>query len=84
MSDHRSSVPQGLRLTGTYSLVDAHAGDVITLDFLGDISSANEWPAVEMVWLVDTDTEKILKASIFEVSVDNVDWVRDSICSIRE
>ena len=69
---HRSSVP----LTGTNSLVDARAGDVITLDFLGDISNANMWHAVEMVWLVDTNTAEILKASIFEVSMDNESWVR--------
>ena len=76
MSDHRSSVPQGLRHTGTNSLVDARAGDVITLDFLGDINYANDWQAVEMVWLVDTNTAEILKASIFEVSMDNESWVR--------
>ena len=76
MSDHRSSVPQGLRHTGTNSLVDARAGDVITLDFLGDINYANDWQAVEMVWLVDTTTAEILKASIFEVSMDNESWVR--------
>ena len=79
MSDHRSSVPQGLRHTGTNSLVDARAGDVITLDFLGDISNANMWHAVEMVWLVDADTEKILRASTFELSVNNEDWVSSRI-----
>lgn len=82
MSDHRSSVPRGLRLTGTNSLVDARAGDVITLDFLGDISDANRWQAVEMVWLVDADTEKIMGASIFEFSVDNEDWVSSQSLSL--
>ncbi|KAH9951005.1 hypothetical protein B0H21DRAFT_720924 [Amylocystis lapponica] len=62
-------------------------GDVITLDLLGDISNVHEWTAVEMAWLVDLDTEKILKASTFESSSDNVTWHQSShlpICDDTE
>lgn len=55
--------------------LDAMQGDIITLDILTDISDAREWTAVELVWLVDSPTEEILKSCVFEWSSDSTTWV---------
>ncbi|KAI0361054.1 hypothetical protein OH77DRAFT_1492195 [Trametes cingulata] len=60
--------------TAFRSLSHAVQGDTISLDVLTDISEAREWTAVELVWLVDSATEGILKACTFEWSSDNVTW----------
>ncbi|KAH9837249.1 uncharacterized protein C8Q71DRAFT_757421 [Rhodofomes roseus] len=60
--------------TAFRSFANARAGDVIVLDVLGDISDAHEWQAVELVWLVDADTEETLNASAFDYSMDNQNW----------
>ncbi|KAH9929659.1 uncharacterized protein B0H18DRAFT_995571 [Fomitopsis serialis] len=60
--------------TAFRSFANGRAGDIVVLDILGDISDAHGWQAVEMVWLVDADTEEILHASTFESSVDNENW----------
>ena len=54
---------------------DAAKGDFLTIDVLTDISEAREWTAIELVWLVDSTTEDILKTGIFEWSSDAVTWV---------
>ncbi|RPD82179.1 hypothetical protein L226DRAFT_497325 [Lentinus tigrinus ALCF2SS1-7] len=56
------------------SLTHAAQGDIIALDSLTDISDAREWTAVELVWLVDSPTEDILKSCTFEWSSDNTTW----------
>ncbi|RDX51908.1 hypothetical protein OH76DRAFT_1400808 [Lentinus brumalis] len=56
------------------SLTHAAQGDIITLDLLTDISVVREWTAVELVWLVDSRTENILKSCTFEWSSDNTTW----------
>ena len=54
---------------------DATVGDMLSLDLLTDIGDAREWTAIELVWLVDSATEDILKACAFEWSSDGVTWV---------
>ncbi|KAH9920241.1 uncharacterized protein BXZ73DRAFT_91971 [Epithele typhae] len=56
------------------SLTHAAQGDTIVIDVLTDISEAREWTAIELAWLVDSATEEILKASVFEWSTDKEAW----------
>jgi len=58
--------------TAFCSFQKAKAGDVISLDTLGQPDS--EWISVELVFLVDLSTEEILRASIFEIGVEG-SWV---------
>ncbi|PCH34217.1 hypothetical protein WOLCODRAFT_135572 [Wolfiporia cocos MD-104 SS10] len=60
--------------TSFQSFGNARAGDSIVLDVLTDISTAHEWHAIEMVWLVDADTERILQASAFDSTTDGEQW----------
>ncbi|KAI0734398.1 hypothetical protein C8Q72DRAFT_389402 [Fomitopsis betulina] len=60
--------------TAFRSFADARVGDAITLDLLGDISDADRRQTVEMVYLIDANTEMIMEASVFEFSVDNENW----------
>jgi len=61
--------------TAFQSFGNAKRGDTIVLDILADISDVHKWQTVEMVWLVDSDTEKILYSSTFESSTDNEYWI---------
>lgn len=45
----------------------------MSLDMLENIQ--NDWIDIEMVWLVNIETETILRASTFEISIDNEHWV---------
>ncbi|KAI0660596.1 hypothetical protein C8Q70DRAFT_62413 [Cubamyces menziesii] len=56
------------------SFAHATVGDMLSLDLLTDIGDAREWTAIELVWLVDSATEDILKACAFEWSSDGVTW----------
>jgi hypothetical protein len=38
-----------------------------------------EWSNIEFVWLVDSDTENILRAAIFEMSQNGIHWVREVV-----
>ncbi len=71
----RTSVLLSIRCSLTFPYLDAAQGDIITLDLLTDISVVLEWTAVELVWLVDSPTENILKSCTFEWSSDNTTWV---------
>ncbi|KAI0937019.1 hypothetical protein AcV5_005015 [Taiwanofungus camphoratus] len=53
---------------------DAKKGDIVLIDVLADVSNVHEWNTIEMVWLVDPSTEKVLKASTFESSLNNEIW----------
>lgn len=53
----------------------AKAGEVISLDFFDDIRTMGSWTAVEMVWVVDANTERTLRACILESSLDGATWV---------
>ncbi|KII93672.1 hypothetical protein PLICRDRAFT_101656 [Plicaturopsis crispa FD-325 SS-3] len=50
----------------------AQAGDMVTMDLM---STANSSGALEMAWLVDKDTESILRASEFQISADKISWL---------
>ena len=39
-------------------------------------NAPGEWSNIELVWLVDSHTENILRAAIFESSQDGIHWVR--------
>lgn len=60
--------------TAFQSFGDGKEGDTVVLDILADISSVHEWQTVEMVLLVDRDTEKLLQASTFASSADGEHW----------
>jgi len=64
--------------TAFISPSNAASGDIISVDMLADVSDANEWAAVEMVWLVNPDAKTILDACIFEFSSDGDIWHRTS------
>ena len=56
----------------------ARAGDTIALDLLAPVKQGR-WRNVEMVWLVDTRTEALLRGSAWESSVDGIQWVRSRL-----
>ena len=57
----------------THQWEDARSGDSISIDMLSNISA--EWSNIEFVWFVDSGTENILGAAIFETSQDGIHWV---------
>ena len=56
-------------------LLDARAGDFIALGFFEDICATKPWRSVEMVWVVDAPTERVLETCVAECSLDGVAWV---------
>jgi len=57
----------------TTSVLDGQSGDLISLDMLFDLSEESSY--VEMAWLVDAGTAKLLEQCAHESSHDGVTWV---------
>ncbi len=62
-SDTRSSLHHGTNFAQMNCFVDAKLGDFIQLDFFDDLRAPHDSNALEMVWVVDINTERILRAS---------------------